>query len=97
MLNTSAVLLHWEWELLGMPSGRKDNYHIQAIELRRLGMEQNPVSLTVNPPQSNYILTGLGQWMSVVTCFCVWVGACCLLYTSPSPRDRHRSRMPSSA
>ena len=76
MLNTSAVLLHWEWELLGMPSGRKDNYHIQAIELRRLGMEQNPVSLTVNPPQSNYILTGLGQWMSVVTCFCVWVGAC---------------------
>ena len=21
----------------------------------------------------------------------------CLLYTSPSPRDRHRSRMPSSA
>ena len=22
---------------------------------------------------------------------------CCLLYTSPSPRDRHRSRMPSSA
>ena len=27
------------------------------------------------------------------------VSACggCLLYTSPSPRDRHRSRMPSSA
>ena len=24
-------------------------------------------------------------------------GACCLLYTSPSPRDRTRSRMPSSA
>ena len=23
--------------------------------------------------------------------------ACCLLYTSPSPRDRQRSRMPSSA
>ena len=23
--------------------------------------------------------------------------AACLLYTSPSPRDRHRSRMPSSA
>ena len=22
---------------------------------------------------------------------------CCLLYTSPSPRDKHRSRMPSSA
>ena len=24
-------------------------------------------------------------------------GSCCLLYTSPSPRDRTRSRMPSSA
>ena len=24
-------------------------------------------------------------------------GGCCLLYTSPSPRDRTRSRMPSSA
>ena len=24
-------------------------------------------------------------------------GQCCLLYTSPSPRDRTRSRMPSSA
>ena len=26
-----------------------------------------------------------------------WIHACCLLYTSPSPRDRTRSRMPSSA
>ena len=25
------------------------------------------------------------------------LGSCCLLYTSPSPRDRTRSRMPSSA
>ena len=24
-------------------------------------------------------------------------GGCCLLYTSPSPRDRTRARMPSSA
>ena len=26
-----------------------------------------------------------------------WGRDCCLLYTSPSPRDRTRSRMPSSA
>ena len=26
-----------------------------------------------------------------------WLGGSCLLYTSPSPRDRTRSRMPSSA
>src|SRR5665213_4594248 len=27
----------------------------------------------------------------------VEMGNCCLLYTSPSPRDRQKSRMPSSA
>ena len=26
-----------------------------------------------------------------------WWSSCCLLYTSPSPRDRQKSRMPSSA
>ena len=26
-----------------------------------------------------------------------WCVGCCLLYTSPSPRDRQKSRMPSSA
>ena len=26
-----------------------------------------------------------------------WVSRICLLYTSPSPRDRQKSRMPSSA
>ena len=30
-------------------------------------------------------------------CGCGGRGTCCLLYTSPSPRDRTRSRMPSSA
>ena len=31
-------------------------------------------------------------------CVCVRARACvCLLYTSPSPRDVHKSRMPSSA
>ena len=28
---------------------------------------------------------------------CITWFECCLLYTSPSPRDRTRSRMPSSA
>ena len=35
-------------------------------------------------------------FMSVVTIITIKVGAC-LLYTSPSPRDRQKSRMPSSA
>eukprot|EP01017_Pseudomicrothorax_dubius_P032968 TRINITY_DN4367_c0_g1_i1.p1 TRINITY_DN4367_c0_g1~~TRINITY_DN4367_c0_g1_i1.p1 ORF type:complete len:115 (-),score=24.99 TRINITY_DN4367_c0_g1_i1:11-355(-) len=33
---------------------------------------------------------------STSRCFCGHVGSC-LLYTSPSPRDRQKSRMPSSA
>ena len=28
---------------------------------------------------------------------CIYDSKCCLLYTSPSPRDRQKSRMPSSA
>ena len=31
------------------------------------------------------------------TGYCIRTGVGCLLYTSPSPRDRTRSRMPSSA
>ena len=42
----------------------------------------------------------LKQKSKVDFCFCLHLvnqGRYCLLYTSPSPRDRHRSRMPSSA
>ena len=34
---------------------------------------------------------------SAISGLTVGVGTACLLYTSPSPRDRTRSRMPSSA
>ena len=34
------------------------------------------------------------KWTGIWSC---WVSVTCLLYTSPSPRDRTRSRMPSSA
>ena len=33
----------------------------------------------------------------VVDRFCIALFSACLLYTSPSPRDVHKSRMPSSA
>ena len=39
-------------------------------------------------------LTGIGDWQWMAIC---WGTYTCLLYTSPSPRDRTRSRMPSSA
>ncbi|KAK7095958.1 hypothetical protein V1264_005309 [Littorina saxatilis] len=57
VLNSSAVLLYWE--LLSVSEGREDDYDIQAIELRRLGDEQTPVSVMVDPPRNKYILTGL--------------------------------------
>ena len=39
------------------------------------------------------------SWKITVVCSSAWEGEyiSCLLYTSPSPRDRTRSRMPSSA
>ena len=40
-------------------------------------------------------LDGMGGGISSLSKVCVI--AACLLYTSPSPRDRTRSRMPSSA
>ena len=36
------------------------------------------------------------DWVSVLV-VAVRLAGCCLLYTSPSPRDRQKSRMPSSA
>ena len=37
------------------------------------------------------------MYMCMYVCIYMYVCVCCLLYTSPSPRDVHKSRMPSSA
>ena len=65
----------------------------------------------VNDSQKAELLARLGQWrlllliatvielsftLSIALPMILWPGTC-LLYTSPSPRDRTRSRMPSSA
>ena len=47
--------------------------------------------ISISPPISSRISSTIG---SCITAPRRW---CCLLYTSPSPRDRTRSRMPSSA
>ena len=44
--------------------------------------------LSLDPEMSKFLLENLRQCLSDYAC---------LLYTSPSPRDRTRSRMPSSA
>ena len=44
-----------------------------------------------------YLDTGPGFYTSLRIGLAVSQGICCLLYTSPSPRDQVVSRMPSSA
>ena len=43
------------------------------------------------------VLSGQGGFMEAVKSLAMIESDVCLLYTSPSPRDAHESRMPSSA
>ena len=49
----------------------------------------------------SFYASGMGLWILTSPAEVAWYGLgydiYCLLYTSPSPRDRTRSRMPSSA
>src|SRR5664280_1496310 len=69
------------------------------------GPDAVPYSLVIPPPNVTgrlHVGHALGRTLEDVLCrwrrmqgrAVLWV---CLLYTSPSPRDRTRSRMPSSA
>ena len=54
--------------------------------------------MKVNMNKTKVMITGEQQKVTqVVRWPCGGCGKGCLLYTSPSPRDRTRSRMPSSA
>ena len=54
---------------------------------------------TVSPEQVDYVQLSPVQVISVAASLIPFLehDDACLLYTSPSPRDRTRSRMPSSA
>ena len=52
------------------------------------------VSCKIDRPSPNYFVK-LGKLNEIKEL--VKVNKCCLLYTSPSPRDKRQSRMPSSA
>ena len=54
------------------------------------GADTNPATATGD----EYDVSFLGYKHRHIFHFKVWI---CLLYTSPSPRDRQKSRMPSSA
>ena len=81
------------WGEIGINRWRDDGLrdaHGSFFYLRR-SPQQRPVSVTLHPapdPGAHYHCT----FHADRACF-----DACLLYTSPSPRDRTRSRMPSSA
>ena len=61
------------------------------IEKKLINVDQKfiqLVSLAEGLPRTEVIESGRNYWRGVCSC---------LLYTSPSPRDMRRSRMPSSA
>ena len=70
---------------------------VEVSELRILGS----LSAGERPGAESSLLklrgTELGQAVTELTMQAIGYYAHCLLYTSPSPRDRTRSRMPSSA
>ena len=73
----------WAQRLIGSHREAVDNYILKAID------EKDPwlinLLFTIDPTGN------VPLYKIFYNCIC------CLLYTSPSPRDRTRSRMPSSA
>ena len=62
------------------------------------GLEARPTTSLVRQAVMNILAADLAQSRWLDLCSGSGAMACdCLLYTSPSPRDRTRSRMPSSA
>ena len=54
--------------------------------------------LLANPLPKTHLMVGVGTVaLSVIDAYREVFPSICLLYTSPSPRDRQKSRMPSSA
>ena len=88
----------------GMPSfdnSGVDGYAVQAEDLSPASAG-NPVLLEtlgyIAAGDSGHEKMNSGQCVQIATGASIPNGAnTCLLYTSPSPRDRTRSRMPSSA
>ena len=73
--------------------GKKMAYHERG--------EGNPIVFQHGNPTSSYlwrnIIPHLESQGRCIAIDLIGMGDSCLLYTSPSPRDAHESRMPSSA
>ena len=91
------------WEKL--PSGWEAPMAAVAVDSRDrvYGFNRGPNKVIIFDKEGNY----LDHWEDSEFIFPhaiyadhadnIWIVDSCLLYTSPSPRDRTRSRMPSSA
>ena len=71
---------------------------------RFVGLVQSGIVSAIQDPKSlksdyqDYLMADRSEgWMTFVHYFLATHVRRCLLYTSPSPRDRQKSRMPSSA
>ena len=102
ILNSKGPLTYSELKSLAGFKSKKESGKF-AYHLRKL-LRQSLVAL--NKSERRYTITNLGKLVlslarqieerSIIESGKMYVRTC-LLYTSPSPRDRTRSRMPSSA
>ena len=77
-------------ENLGFADGFFVNDKTHQLEIIKMLRKYQPDTVLCNAIDDRHIDHGKGSKLVSDACFC-------LLYTSPSPRDRTRSRMPSSA
>ena len=102
ILNSKGPLSYSELKTLAGFKSKKESgkfaYHLRKLVKQML--------VTLNRSERRYNVTNLGRLIlnltrqieeqSVIESGKIYVRTC-LLYTSPSPRDRQNSRMPSSA
>ena len=82
----------------------KEEYKQRLTKVKKM-MQEKGIDLLISHDTNNMnYLTGYDAWsFYYAQCAIVHIDAdeplcfVCLLYTSPSPRDAHESRMPSSA
>ena len=65
--------------------------------LRLLHASHSGITKTTMLAKALYFWPGMSNDIKQLISCCVQCAKVCLLYTSPSPRDRQKSRMPSSA
>ena len=97
LLLVASLAVRQRAELLAFPS------LLLLVTLSRLALNVATTRLILSQADAGRVVDAFAgdrcavaskRSLGVVTFF---LDVCCLLYTSPSPRDRTRSRMPSSA